>query len=79
MRVFEPIFDPRSRNILRQCGGDKEGAKSWLPTLLNYWDVIDRESGDLKGQLVLEISWMAEVVPRRGDFGIKYLPRLLTK
>jgi EAL domain-containing protein (putative c-di-GMP-specific phosphodiesterase class I) len=25
-------------------------------TLLNYWDVIERECGDLKGHLVLEIS-----------------------
>jgi FOG: EAL domain len=25
-------------------------------TLLNYWDVIERECGDLKGLLVLEIS-----------------------
>jgi EAL domain-containing protein (putative c-di-GMP-specific phosphodiesterase class I) len=33
-------------------------------TLLNYWDVIGRECGDLKGHLVLEISEKRSVCSR---------------
>jgi EAL domain-containing protein (putative c-di-GMP-specific phosphodiesterase class I) len=93
MRVFEPIFDLRSRKavgyeVLYRGVEDREKffsscteqqdleiflahveeirrvrKDSFLyfvnifgSTLLNYWDVIERESGDLRGCLVLEIS-----------------------
>lgn len=93
MRVFEPIFDLKSRKVvgyevLYRGVEDREKFFSscteqqdleiflgnveeirrvrenghlyfvniFGSTLLTYWDVIERECGDLKGSLVLEIS-----------------------
>ncbi len=33
-------------------------------TLLTYWDMIEKECGDLKGQLVLEISEKKNICPK---------------
>ncbi len=93
MRVFEPIFDPRSRKVVgyevlyrgvedrekffSSCTEQqdleiflgnveevrrvrKNGLLYFVnifgSTLSTYWDVIEKECSDLKGQLVLEIS-----------------------